>query len=423
MSDVVYDDKLPTLAVELVNHKGEVLDKPMMLINKDFWDKHNHREHLFMTLHECLHVILDHGERNGKDVPGSTPETVNMAQDITINEMIVDLFGYDREDFRDWKKYCWIDTCFANPRVVKRRETFTYYLKLLIKEQQAGGSGKPDTSILDVHSGPGTGSGEPQPGDGEGKQPGAGGDEKSDAEAKARIDVAKVLVEELTPDEINAIIRSLPENASKMAGTMAGALESILGTKTSVKRIKLKFANIVRKLKRSRMKIKTVDTETFSRDNRRFDDVIRTSNAALPGKGEREKLTKDKLFVALFMDVSGSCMPYKKTFEEVFIAFDQEREIFETRLFIFDTSVTPVKPGDRIYEGGGTYFHIIEPAALELEKEFKRYPDCIVVITDGYGDNVKPKLPANWVWLLTDGSSTANIPKGSRWFKIKDVTF
>lgn len=408
MSDVVYDDQIPTLAVELVD-RSKVLDKPKMLINKEFWDRHNHREHLFMTLHECLHVILDHGERDGREVSGATHDLVNTAQDITINEMIVDVFGYDRNDLRTWKNYCWIDTCFENPRTVKHGETFTYYLKLLLAEApQRQASGKELPKIVDVHQEKGDKS------DGKGK-------ETSEAEAQARVAVAEKLADDLTPEEIETLIDAFPE--SSIAGAMVGKLEIILGDKKTVKRAKVKFSALVRKLKRSRMKVVVTDYETFSRDDRRFDDVIRSSRASLPGKGERERLKKNKLLTAIFMDISGSCISYLRTFEQVFFAFDAEREIFETRLFTFDTRVNEVQPGIPIGGGGGTAFHIIEKKVLELQDEYKHYPDCVVVITDGEGDKVSPKVPENWIWLMTDYFQTNFVPAGSRWFTIKQMTF
>lgn len=397
LSDVVYDDKIKTLAVKLADHNG-ALDSPLMLINKDFWDRHNKVEHLFMVLHECLHIVLNHGERNGMEIPGATRDLVNRAQDITINEMIVSVFGYIRSNFREWKKYCWIDTCFKDPSKILKNETFTYYLKKLIEDlpKKTPEDSKNEPETLDEH-----------PTDEETEQLGD----------SLRNKILEDLIEDLTPEELESMMKS------GIAGTALGTIEMFLAKKYELAKLRLNFPLLIRKLKRTRMKTETQEYDTFSRDNRRFDDIIISSKAALPGKGERERLKKDKLLVILFMDISGSCLLYFKKFQEVYQAFDKEREIFEIRLFTFDTSVREIKATDRLYGGGGTAYDILETKVLELQNEYVKYPDCVVVLTDGYGTNIEPKIPQRWVWLLTEDSIAKYIPKNSGSFKIKEVTF
>jgi hypothetical protein len=124
------------------------------------------------------------------------------------------------------------------------------------------------------------------------------------------------------------------------------------------------------------------------------------------------------------MDVSASCISFLKVFVEVSRAFMAEEKIFNTRMFTFDTSVREVKFGDRIGMGGGTHFDIIERKCLQLEAEKGgRYPDCVVIITDGEGNRVVPKAPTKWVWLLTKRNSTDLIPRESKKMLISQVTF
>jgi predicted metal-dependent peptidase len=399
LSDVVFDDSIPTAAVWLPR-KG----KAEMKINQDFWDKLTFREQLFVVCHECMHVILDHGIRDGMNVPGATPKLVNIAQDITINEMICDLFNYDRNDIREWKKYCWIDTCFENPILIKRNETFTYYLEELIKNpppnESAGGPG-----TVDEHD------------DGT----------MTEEEKQARADMAATLAEDMSVAEIEKIIKSLPPDISGkpnglLTGTLIGVLEHIIAKK--IKKLKVKFAHIIRKLKKTSMKQGEKDVETFTHDSRRFDDVIRSSKASLPGVNAVLRPEQDRLLTAVFMDISGSCLPYLDVFQKVFLAFDEERKIFDTRLFIFDTVVKAVKPGDHVHIGGGTNFAIIEEECQKLQKDHGRYPDCVVVITDGYGTPVKPKAPTKWIFLLTPKESTPMyVPQQSKHFDINQITF
>ena len=403
MSSISFSDEVPTAGVRFPQ-----FGKPSMMINEVFWDALTPREKQFVICHECLHVMLDHGVRNGLSVPGATPRLVNMAQDITINEMIVNLFGFDREDIREWKKYCWIDTCFDDPGVISRNETFLYYLEKLIKnppkDEKDGGP-----SIFDEHGLKPDGQFQP-----------AGGGTETQTEKENKQDAANTIAAEMTAEELENILKSLPEAGE--AGSMSGMLESLIAVKG--KRVHLKFKHLIRKLKKTSLKEVPIDVESFTKDDRRFNDVLSRGDILLPGKAEISKLSADRLLTLVFMDVSGSCLQFLKTFNQVFRAFDEERKIFETRLFIFDTTVTEVKPGDRARIGGGTKFDIIEKKCIALEEEYKRYPDCVVVITDGDGTPVDPKAPTKWIWLLTPKDSTKKyIPTKSRTFSIDQVTF
>ncbi len=394
LSHIYFSEVLPTAAIRFDQKGG----KPQMILNEDFWNRHNHREKLFIICHECLHVLLDHGVRDGMSVKGATHELVNKAQDITINHMIVDLFNYDREDLREWKKYCWIETCFTNPVLIKRNENFLYYLEKLIEDPKSKEANGPQP--LDQHGDPGS---------------------ETESDKKNREAIAKDLAKDLDPKDLEDLIKALPPGEGGTAGTMKGIYETIMEEKS--KRLKLNFTVMIKKLKRTRIKYVDREIETFVRENRRFDDVLQRPDVSLPGSSTVQGPQKGRLLTALFMDVSGSCMTYFGLFQQIMAAFDAEREIFDLRTFIFDTSVTEVKPKMPIRVGGGTAFNIIEDKVLELEQEYHRYPDCVVVVTDGEGTDVKPKGPTKWIWLLTPPARKQNIPLASRSWLVSQVEF
>src|ERR1035437_2800331 len=236
LASIYFSEKISTAAIRF-NDKG---GKPQMLLNEEFWNRHNLLEKLFITCHECMHVLLDHGVRNGMKVKGATPELVNKAQDITINHMIIDLFSYDREDLREWKKYCWIETCFTHPELINRNENFIYYLEKLIEDPKSKESNGPIT--LDAHSDP---------------------SKETESEKKSRVGVAKEIAEDLTPRELEDLIKGLPDN--EKAGTTKGIYEAIIAVKT--KRLKLNFKTLIRKLKRTRAKYVDKNVETFVRED------------------------------------------------------------------------------------------------------------------------------------------------------------
>ena len=400
LAAIYFSAEIPTAAVRF----GDPSGKPQMMLNEDFWNRHNLREKLFIVCHECMHVLLDHGVRNGMQIPGATHELVNKAQDITINHMIVDLFNYDREDLREWKKYCWIETCFSHPHLIKRNENFIYYLEKLIEDPKSKTDSESGTGpvTMDAHGDPTT---------------------ETEVGKKNKESIAKTIAKDLDPKSLEDLIKALPtdKDTGLESGNMQGIYETILEAK--IKKLKLNFKLLIKKLKRTRVSYIDKEIETFIREDRRFDDVLNRPDLSLPGTSIKQGPKKSRLLTILFMDVSGSCMDYFKLFQQIAAAFDEERETFDLRLFIFDTSVTEAIPGMPLRVGGGTYFHILEQKVLDLEKEYHRYPDCVVVVTDGEGTDVKPKIPSRWLWLLTPPGAKRNIPLSSKSWLVSQVEF
>lgn len=363
--------------------------KPRMSISHAFWSSLEDDGKLFVIAHECLHVLLDHGLRNARHVPGATPRLINIAQDITINEIIRDMFQFNRDRLAGWEKYCWIDTCFKDWQNIERHQNFLYYLNKLIEQGE-----DLDMSLLDDH----------EHGDGEGY---AEGDPDP---------AAQTLAQELSWDELQKLIQATEKSSGRGVGTspFSVVLEAMEPSK-------LNFAELVAKLKRTakggrQEKYKS----SFARESRRHNTLGR--DYILPGTIAHAK-PKQKLLIATFFDVSGSCMAYFTEFMRVAAAFEAEPDLFELRQHIFDTTVTEVETGHKISIGGGTSFDIIERRCQELEKEVGRYPDCVVVITDGHGNRVSPKHAGRWVWLLTPDGSRSYIPSTSQWCPIKKVVF
>ena len=224
MAIIYFSEEIPTAAIRFTKNGG----KPQLILNEEFWNRHNHREKLFIICHECMHVLLDHGVRDGMQIKGATHQLVNKAQDITINHMIVDLFNYDREDLREWKKYCWIETCFTNPHLIKRNENFIYYLEELIKDPKSKEQGGATT--LDEHAVP---------------------SDETEVEKKNKESIAKEIAKELDPKDLEDLIKALPESDDGTAGTVKGAFEEILSDK--LKKLKLDFRVLIKKLKRTRV--------------------------------------------------------------------------------------------------------------------------------------------------------------------------
>lgn len=402
MSCVMFVDDMPTAAVQFIRDAP-----PALLLNEKFWNSLSFRTKQFVIVHECLHVILDHFKRNAKGIKGATPRLVNVAQDICINEMAVAIFGFDRNaDIDNWQRFCWIDTCFDEPSKVLRNQSFLYYLHLLIAEAGPSGESKSDgLHTVDEHG----------ESDGDGTM----------EETEERERFGSVLAQDMNPGDLaDALNAGGVNDELGVAGTAAGKFGTILAKAKAVP--KVNFKSIIEGLKKTRMKKSETAKNSFRTESRRFSTVATSANGiVLPGTQIKKKPKIDKLFVAVFMDVSGSCMSQITKFHSIISAFRDEQEIFDCEFYLFDTKVQNITdPKTPVSLGGGTAFHIIEQ---ELQTNFKVkynvYPDAVVIISDGDGNKVVPQHPRRWIWLLTEQNIQTYIHQVSRKMKIRDVVF
>jgi len=390
MARITFDETILTAAVFFsVDHQ------PQIKINEAFWNTLNTDEQVFIICHECLHVILDHSRRSGKTVPGATRDLVNIAQDITINEMIVDRFNFDRTNLRNWQNYCWIDTCFKDPLTILRNETFIYYLEKLIDNSNMNDFSRSQVQLVDDHS----------------QHDSIVENHKASSQR-----VIEELIETMEPAILEKILRSTPP------GSTRNAIE--LSIYEKIKPVKIKFKRIIKELKRTRTKYHSTTVESFAHEGRRFTEMIAgCQSLVLPGTTEQLRPKRARLQTAVFMDVSGSCIKHVNVFMNVAKAFELQKEFFDTWLYTFDTEVKRVFPKDRILGGGGTSFSIIETECLNIQSVTKRYPDCVIVITDGAGTTVNPAVPKNWVWLLTPNPDQQYVSSQSKSFLISEISF
>lgn len=71
----------------------------------------------------------------------------------------------------------------------------------------------------------------------------------------------------------------------------------------------------------------------------------------------------------------------------------------------FDADVYPFSPGEELRGGGGTSFKVVSDYIFNSgELDFE--PDAILVVTDGYAEELTPPLRDRWIWAVTKGGST-----------------
>ncbi|RJQ25715.1 hypothetical protein C4577_04955 [Candidatus Parcubacteria bacterium] len=401
MGKPVFTEEIDTAAVTF--DKGG--DFVQFLFNPKFWDKCNAYERLFVICHEALHVIFNHGIRTKTALD---KQACNVALDIVVNHTLVRSFKFDRTKIKGWKKLCWVDTVFKGPkgkprldkvgRPIPDNECFEYYISLFDRLE---------IDVATVCAGSGSkgmgGLGLPGEGDGEGVAPLDDHSKMGDfADIIGKLD--KGLSDEEKAGIENTVKRHFQKEeggmpGGKLAGKGAGNLWHFAAKKDIRK--KKKWETVIKKWSQKFIKRHDKDHEQWARLNRRFQFL--PSKLFLPSDMEidtREK-EKNRIKVFFFLDTSGSCYHLKDRFFQAAETLPKER--FDIRLFCFDDAVFETTLASRKMKGGGgTSFALIERhIQQDKKKENTEYPKAVFIITDGYGDEVKPEIPKNWYWFLS----------------------
>ena len=383
LAGVYYNDQVARACVKFVKNQP-----PVMELNRTWFSEQTTDFQDFVIAHECLHVMLRHDLRHGQDIHGATPTLVNQAQDIVINHIIEDLIGIkrDRDIPRDiWIKYCWIETLFKDPSIIKPRQRFEYYLEKLIEQGRDTPEGDPMT--VDDH---------PENCD------------DIDDDLSSGDDFIERLTGTLTAKELD-----------RMAAA-GDSLEGVIQRQAEARQINgLSIDKLVKSYKRRTVALDYSEEDSFCVESRRVDR--QTTRVKLPGVHEVYKFSHQKLSIVLFTDVSGSCVKNFDSFIAIVNKFKAVPDLI-VRTFTFDTGVREVDLGSPVKIGGGTTFKQINEVVENLAAQH-RYPDLVIVITDG--DNSDGALvvsqPKRWLWLLSPPMNSHNIPSTSKIYNLSHV--
>lgn len=397
LGEPLFSDEVDTAAVAFNNETGKV----DFLLNEDFFNSLSENEQLFLVCHEALHVVFSHIERTKKF--NLNPELSNIAQDIVINELLVNEFGFIRDELPFTKNACFVDTVFSNTDIKTKKiinnGSFEYYYELLIEKAPKNIK----TETIDDHDFV----------DESGKY--------SDIPEEVADSLVKAATEIMSNGEVNSLLDSLKEPLSdKVNSAGTNSLGSLYGVTIEKVNTHKRWETIVKNKVASLLKIDSRENETFVRKPRRLtclqDDLF------LPEFIENEVSNNDKFNIAFFLDASGSCISFKNQFFSLANSIPKDK--FNINLYSFDTSVYKLDiKNPKVYGGGGTSFAPIERAIQKdvlSEKNFKgKYPDLVFVLTDGYGDRVTPEKPKNWFWLMTE-DYTHYVPTNSNYLSLSD---
>ena len=150
-------------------------------------------------------------------------------------------------------------------------------------------------------------------------------------------------------------------------------------------------------------------TTSPEKRTRFWDSKVNRAICSLVKPGSRlavnRKRPKDRIFsprgkvqersIVIAIDTSGS-MFYGDALAKVREMVGRTKA--KTRWVWFDGAVWEFKPGDDMHGGGGTNCELVEEWILA---NCPRYPDAVVVVTDGVFRHFTPSKPKRWIWVLT----------------------
>lgn len=414
LAEVSYSEEISTACINF-DKDGNSLN---MKINPSFWNSLNEDAKTFVVLHELYHVVYDHGKRI-KNLGGDF-NLGNIASDIVINHHIHEKVGIHRELF-DWKPYCWVETCFPKENNVPTDRNFEFYYRKLESSKSLE-----NNQLLGSHS------------DGEELNKDETKDNSNDATIgdefspenfsdtfKGIIEQNPILAEEIAKspdfknlgDELKEHLPIHPKLGNKHSGAQADFVKS------DEKPTFHKLMKILVPKKKDKV---DDDLEVWVGTHRRYTSFLKNNgNMILPNIKEYEKFSgKDKKEVWIFMDSSGSCHGMFHTFSNIVMALLKEKTV-NCRAFAFGDDCEEVDTKNRkigFYSGNAGGFDCIEYKILEvMEKEKIKYPDNVVVLSDGgvyFGIKDRVQQPKNWILLINNDHCKNLTPKGGQYFKV-----
>ena len=376
-----FTKSIPTAAVSF-DKQGDCV---LFMFNPDFWRSLDDNQKCFIISHECMHVLLNHGKRS-VDIPKTQRHGCNISMDIVINECLIKQFDFSQKEIDPENKYCWLETIYPENKNILPSQNYEYYFNRLPSNLKNS-----KQILVDIHD---------------------------FFEGESSDKIFERLNDSLSDAEKEEINKILDKFSDSKEASKEGDGNAKLMPKYNLK--KKKWESVIKKWTLPMLKNDFDFFDHWARSNRRMAEL--PSEVILPNEMElQEKDENNRIPLYFFLDVSGSCSHLAERFWKA--ASSIPKESFDKRLFSFNTVVEEVNEKDRLLNvGGATRFDILEQKLQEdlKNKRIKIYPPAVFVITDGYGNQIKPKKAEKWHWFLTEFSYKSYIPKESKIHELKN---
>ena len=394
----ILDTSIPTACVTFDISSGKYID---FHFNPDFWDDlDNNNNRGFIMSHECLHVIMNHGQRMLTENQKTQEEqmNINVALDLIINHTLVDYFGFERTE--KLNKFCWIDTIFKNPDQIDKNGTFEYYYDLLQNKKNLAPGFKKMAELATK------------------------GNEylkyiDTEFSENANDDLAK----NVSISDMDKIIQyTNMKNKGKPGDPLIeGKNDDLI---YSTPKINKKWNDLL--LKSTKLEYEDCEVEQWAHRGRRHTSL--EPSFMLPSEKDDVRPSKNRVQVFCFLDASGSCWHLRHIFLNACKSLDPKK--FEIRAFTRTTVVKEldIKVPSVQWKGGGGSddFECMERFIQReiQEGRLDKYPSAIFHITDGGDCAITPfkkvENPDAWHWFLTPCGDRFSIPKGCHIHELQD---
>ena len=411
---IIMDEELPAPAGVCFN-----VDHFELRVNEELFSKYSLEERIFILIHECLHILLGHTQRElpkdfGEDIQIQEKNhlLLNIAQDCAINQLIKTLKVPEQAIMPH-------NLPVKNTQKVPLLAAYETYYNLLeqeLKDQKdksddsddsdKGDSNQPGDSDDSSDSG-GSGNSSDLGGSGGSKKSGKG-DKLSAAlkELTNKIDTHDVWAKstgdaQLQNEVTEAMINKSVENTQKDKGDIPQNLSDMLSMFN--KKAQVNWKKVVKNLTGSKKVGKRL---TVMRPSRRF-----------PNRKEIKGVTKDRKFtIVVCVDISGS-----QSTNEILTGLNEIHSICKLthttmKLIQIDAAVHSIEEFSektKLFERKGCGGTIMEAGVQYIFKN-KIEHDLIIYISDMEIENIREwdKQPkCRTIWLSTTGI----IPEWNGW--------
>jgi predicted metal-dependent peptidase len=428
-----FTESIPTAAVD-VNEDGEVT----YLWNPSFFDEnmdytanynyysYNLPEVYFVSLHEALHVVLDHIFRR----EDRNPKLWNYACDIVINEALFDML-HSKNYYGGYYTHC--SYGIKTPQKILRADQFGLTTEQVLEMSseevydylisEGHGSGKGESDNEGEANGPASGGGGgDQKDEGQG---GSGGSEEDKDKKQANTgshdnwdEIADNVDQDIVDARNNEVFSDYSDssNSETWGSLAAGEIFKFGRINKEVDWDKVLFDHLASKIGGPPQ-----TEEKWAPANRRLQSFY--PNVLLPV--EHREIGKKLIKILVAIDTSGSINDKQlQGFINVVAALPEDRT--EVEIVYFDVSYyngdwDEFKKGKIKIQGrGGTSFRAIQNKIEDMDE----YPDEVLVLTDGGAASIRipEEKKDRWVWVLTRKGSDYNIKySGGKVIKINNI--
>lgn len=374
LGTINFTDTIPRAAVSFNKDNNDM----MLNFNPEFYDSINSEQLAFVLAHECMHPLLFHGRRYFQDTKYLlNPELFNVAADVCLHEIMFREFGFPDPNL----DMCTLESVFKDDNTVLQCQTLSYYFDKIADECKQNGNVQ--YVELDTHN-------------------------FQDGDYSEMNEVIKKAIDRLSDIEKQELKNKISEKVCKE--------NTPPGDDTNSDWHKIVYAPL-RGKRKWELAIKEWvhgflmgQRYDWSRPARRLSGV--DGEMILPSPLEPEDVKRRKVWV--FMDTSGSCIELASRFFSA--AASLPKNIFDVRLFCFDTEIYPTTlQAKEVQGGGGTMFSNI-PAYIAKQSS---QPEFVFMITDGEGDIMNIPNPTRWHIYLT-GNNKSCFPEGCHFYSFEE---